>query len=72
MGEKPHSILLRKGGEKKESGYDGTVREGRLRLGKRNYVLCLYVAGMTPQLGRAISNLKKICEEHLAGRYTST
>jgi len=32
-------------------------------------VLCLYVAGMTPNSARAISNLKKICEEYLAGQY---
>jgi len=33
------------------------------------YVLRLYVTGMTPKSIRAISNLKKICEEHLGGRY---
>ena len=33
------------------------------------YVLRLYVAGQTPKSMAAISNLKKICEEHLAGRY---
>jgi circadian clock protein KaiB len=33
------------------------------------YVLRLYVAGTTPQSLRAIGNIKKICEEHLAGRY---
>jgi circadian clock protein KaiB len=33
------------------------------------YVLRLYVAGQTPKSMAAIANLKKICEEHLAGRY---
>jgi circadian clock protein KaiB len=33
------------------------------------YVLELYVAGITPQSTRAISNIRKICEEHLEGRY---
>lgn len=33
------------------------------------YVLRLYVTGMTPKSTRAISNPKKICEEHLGGRY---
>ncbi len=33
------------------------------------YVLRLYVAGQTPKSLMAFSNLKKICEEHLAGRY---
>ncbi len=41
-------------------------------LGKdaqHRYVLRLYISGMTPAGTRAITNLKKICEEHLAGRY---
>jgi len=33
------------------------------------YLLRLYISGMTPAATRAIANLKKICEEHLAGRY---
>lgn len=33
------------------------------------YVLRLYVTGLTPQSARAIANVKKICEEHLQGRY---
>jgi circadian clock protein KaiB len=33
------------------------------------YVLRLYVAGQTPKSTAAFANLKKICEEHLAGRY---
>jgi circadian clock protein KaiB len=31
--------------------------------------LRLYVAGQTPKSLLAFANLKKICEEHLAGRY---
>ena len=33
------------------------------------YLLRLYVTGSTPQSMRAIENIKKICEEHLKGRY---
>ena len=33
------------------------------------YVLRLYLAGMTPRSTRAIVNIKGICEEHLKGRY---
>ena len=33
------------------------------------YELRLYVAGQTPKSIAAFANLKKICEEHLAGRY---
>jgi circadian clock protein KaiB len=32
--------------------------------------LRLYVAGQTPKSVRAFGNLKKFCEEHLAGKYT--
>ncbi len=35
-----------------------------------SYNLRLYVAGQTPKSLAAIANLKLICEEHLAGRYT--
>ncbi len=31
--------------------------------------LRLYVAGVTPKSVEAFANLKKICEEHLAGKY---
>lgn len=31
--------------------------------------LRLYVAGQTPKCLTAFSNLKKICEEHMAGQY---
>ena len=33
------------------------------------YTLRLYIAGKTPRSVAALDNLKKICEEHLAGRY---
>jgi len=32
-------------------------------------VLRLYIAGQTPRSIAAFANLKRICEEHLAGRY---
>jgi circadian clock protein KaiB len=34
------------------------------------WILRLYIAGQTPKSLTALSNLKKICEEHLAGKYT--
>ena len=34
-----------------------------------HYVLRLYVAGLTPRSTLAIQNIRKICEEHLEGRY---
>ena len=36
---------------------------------EKKYVLRLYVAGATPKSTEAIMNIKKICEEHLKGRY---
>ena len=38
-------------------------------LQKDAFVLRLYVAGKTPKCLTAFDNLKKICEEHLAGQY---
>lgn len=38
--------------------------------GGEHYSLRLYVAGQTPKSVAAIANLRRICEEHLAGRYT--
>ena len=36
---------------------------------EKNYELRLYVAGQTPKSLAAFANLKKICEQHLAGQY---
>jgi circadian clock protein KaiB len=36
---------------------------------QNDYNLRLYVAGQTPKSIAAIANLKKICEQHLNGRY---
>ena len=33
------------------------------------FVLRLYVAGITPRSRQAIENIKKLCAEHLKGRY---
>lgn len=33
------------------------------------WILKLYVAGQTPKSIAAFANLKKICDEHLAGQY---
>jgi circadian clock protein KaiB len=39
------------------------------RKSKKAWELRLYVAGQTPKSLAAFANLKKICEEHLAGQY---
>ena len=33
-----------------------------------NFVLCLYVSGLTPRSKRAIHNLQQLCDGELAGR----
>ena len=42
---------------------------GAREADSNRYVLRLYVAGQTPKSVHAITNLKKICEENLKGRY---
>ena len=40
------------------------------RPSQSTWTLRLYVAGQTPRSITAFSNLKRLCEERLAGRYT--
>ena len=39
-------------------------------LAPEMWELRLYVAGQSPKSVAAFANLKKLCEEHLAGKYT--
>ena len=45
--------------------YEKAMEESK----KARYLLRLYVTGMTPNSLRAIENIKRICQEHLEGRY---
>ncbi|HPL64294.1 MAG TPA: circadian clock KaiB family protein [Syntrophales bacterium] len=45
------------------------MRRALDKLSNAKYVLRLYVVGVTPRSTNAISNVRKICDEHLAGRY---
>jgi circadian clock protein KaiB len=50
-----------------------TTRQSRKTPAKKKipqYQLRLYVAGQTPKSIAAFANLKRICEEHLAGEYS--
>jgi len=47
-------------GEKQPAGPDAS---------EEVWILRLYVAGQTPKSITAFNNLKKICEDHLAGKY---
>jgi circadian clock protein KaiB len=42
---------------------------GRAQSERKAWELRLYVAGQTPKCLAAFSNLKRLCEEHLAGEY---
>jgi circadian clock protein KaiB len=45
--------------------------EARLaESGNAHYVLTLFVTGASELSGRAIINIRALCEQHLAGRYT--
>ena len=46
-----------------------TVQPEGTEQGEKVYILRLYVAGQTRKSLAAFANLKKICEEHLQGRY---
>src|ERR1700683_32191 len=45
------------------------IHETKGSTDSETWELRLYVAGQTPRSVTAFANLKKICEEHLAGRY---
>jgi circadian clock protein KaiB len=47
----------------------GTMGDGAAPGAKARYMLRLYITGTTLQSTRAILNIRKICEEHLQGRY---
>ncbi len=38
--------------------------------GGPDYVLRLFITGQTPRSTTAIANIRKICDEHLQGRYS--
>ena len=46
-----------------------TKKSSSPKAPKAEFQLRLYVAGQTPKSATALTNLKRICETHLAGRY---
>jgi circadian clock protein KaiB len=48
---------------------DKAKQGSRPRRSRKTWELRLYVAGQTPKSLAAFANLKKICEEHMAGQY---
>lgn len=47
----------------------GDLAKAARRSPTERYLLRLYVTGMTPRSTRAVANVRRICEEHLHGRY---
>ena len=45
------------------------LEQAAQKLDQQKYVLKLYITGATPRSTKAIMNVRKICEEHLQGRY---
>ena len=41
----------------------------RAKAASKRWILRLYVAGKTARSTAALTNLERICEEHMAGRY---
>ena len=51
-------------------GFTSSIdQDGNAADGSPMYDLRLYVAGQSPRSVRALENLRRVCDEHLAGRY---
>ena len=50
-----------------KSGKNGSTKPSAAKT--EHWDLRLYTAGQTPKSRAAIRNLKRLCEQHLAGRY---
>ena len=56
-------------GKKKVDTGEQEFEKGSTKAGEEKYVLRLYVAGTERKSSKAITNLRRFCEEHLSGRY---
>jgi circadian clock protein KaiB len=57
---------------KRKTGFKDSAEEfekGLKEAEKEEFILRLYITGMTARSKQAIQNIKKICEDHLKGRY---
>ena len=53
----------------RQTGSKTTTPQAEEKALQEFWILRLYVAGQTPKSLAAFANLKRICEEHLAGQY---
>ena len=54
---------------KREPASVGGTKSAVARFRRAKYVLRLYVSGSTLKSAMAIENVKRVCEQHLKGRY---
>lgn len=57
--------MKKKNGSSGNEGWNDAVK----KTSNERYILRLYVTGLSPQSAKSIANIRKICEEHLQGRY---
>jgi circadian clock protein KaiB len=55
--------------KKKKDELEEHFTDAAKKVKSEKYLLRLYVTGTTPHSVQAISNIKRICEEHFKGRY---
>lgn len=51
------------------TGKRSATKKKKAKKKRAEWLLRLYVTGQTPNCVKAFDNLKKICEEHLKGKY---
>jgi circadian clock protein KaiB len=54
---------------KRKPGLAGEMKQAASHSHQAKYVLRLYVSGSTLKSSLAIENIKRVCEQHLKGRY---
>ena len=45
------------------------MKQAASHSSQAKYVLRLYISGSTSKSSRAVENIKRVCEQHLKGRY---
>jgi circadian clock protein KaiB len=45
------------------------LEQAQRKRARQKYLLRLYITGTTPRSMAAVANIRRICEEHLKGRY---
>ena len=56
-------------GDREQAAGKKTAAAGKQKGGASSWTLRLYVAGRSPKSQTAVSNLRRLCEQHIPGRY---